>query len=562
MKYELSKVAQDSLDFMKKMKQLRKVKAAPIKLDEIPALVRQPAAMKFVFCTDDYLIWAKQMADLAKGILVPPTQSSWANFRKGLKDAAEYVHPRWTQTENKITEEYLEDTTYMDDFGRKMPAVELIQRESIQPLNADVPDDLYLYEMGCGNRKNESLDYREMDDRDMRERGVVVNNKVYALYEKRKPDIAPRSDLRQEVLSKMLSDQVDYADVDSLAHMFRDMRLSRTAVLKLIHGYVRPDEEGKLSKSAGLKSLDSEDLEYIANDFENMKNELSEFDIPEPETNAPRTLEDERIYWFGVAQKLWDRGHFDTDVEAFIDFVETRAKDDWGNGYYQDPDHVDDYVIYQNEECLTDSYDTPDEEADEEWDPIDESTAMALDANAFSSHPLFDDSSCINDETINEIKTASWSGLSDIKSWLMGNDAWYLNSDQRKIAWSFIKGRENELIEIAMKRPIAQMVGSYVTESKDSGRACAMLFAWKNGDRFDTDDSIFKFDEEGSFENELVAAWTIFRREHKEHQRTRKITKKRNEYLYNSYRDRLPKEKGPKRVAVKRDVPLTLESLT
>lgn len=578
MKWELSKVAADSMKFKAHIKKLQRVKAAPAKID-LEKPVRTMPTMTAHLEKNDYTVWARQIAAVAKGTLVPPTMSNWTQFREQLAGATRFVNPRWTQTDNRVTEEDIvfpqwinvkgKDGTWhtelakwspqeLDDFGRVHPVVEVTQRESLQPVNVDMPDDLYLYEMGCGNRKNESLDYRAMDDRDMRERCIAVGNRVYALYEKRRPDLAPRSDLRQEVISKMLDESVDKCDVDSLVHAFRDMRLSRTAVLKLVHGYVRPDEDGKLTKSSGLKSLDS--LEDVALEFEELNNDLSEFDIPEPETNKPRTLEDERIYWFGVAQKLWDRGHFADDVEAFIDFVEERARDDWKNGYYQDPDHVDDIVIYDNDQYLMDTYqdiDPDDIDAMTEWDPMDEQTAMGIDANPYGAHPLFGEDSCVSDELIDEIKNADWMGLSDLKSWIMGREPWYLNSDQRKIVWSFIKGRENELIAVAMKRPIAQMVGSYITETNDAGRACAMLFSWKNGERFDTDESIFKFDEEGSFENELVAAWTIFRREHRDHQRTRKITKNRNTYKYNAYRDRLPGEKGALRIAVPRLVALT-----
>jgi hypothetical protein len=577
MKWELSKVAADSMKFKAHMKRLKRIKANPIPLDEMPVEARRPS-IKFVFEQDDYLIWSKQVAMAARGELVPPTMSEWAKFRDQLFEAKQFPHPRWVQTDNRITEEdtvfpqwinvKADDGTWhtelakwspreIDDFGRVKPVVEVTQNESRQPVNVDVPDDLYLYEMGCGNRKNESLDHRPMDDRDMRERCITVGNRVYALYEKRKPDLVPRSDLRQEILAKMLHESADYADVDSLVRVFRNMRLSRKAVLKLVHGYVRPDEDGVLDKSSGLKSLDS--LEEVALDFEQMDAELAEFDIPEPETNRDRTIDDERAYWLDVSRTLYDRGHF-TSILAQIRFIEQSALRDWKDGYYRDPAHVDEYVIYENEQYLTDTHqdiDPDDIDAMVEWDPMDEQTAMAIDANPYSAHPLFGEDSCINDETIDEIKRASWMELSELKSWIMGKDVWYLNSDQRKIVWSFIKGRENELIEVAMKRPIAQMVGSYITETDDSGRACAMLFSWKNGERFDTDEQVFKFDEEGSFENELVAAWTIFRREHKEHQQERRITKNRNTYKFNSYRDRLIGEKGPKRIAVMRTTPLT-----
>ena len=445
MKWELSKVASDSMKFKAHMKKLKRIKADPIPLDEMPVEARRPS-IKFVFENNDYLIWSRQIAMAAKGELVPPTMSEWAKFRDQLFEAKQFPHPRWRQTDNRITEEdtvfpqwinvKAKDGTWhtelakwspreLDDFGRVHPVVEVTQRESLQPVNVDMPDDLYLYEMGCGNRRNESLDHRPMDDRDMRERCIAVGNRVYALYEKRRPDLAPRSDLRQEVLGKMLNESVDKCDVDSLVHAFRDMRLSRTAVLKLIHGYVRPDEEGKLAKSSGLKSLDSDGLMDVACEFEQMNNDLAEYDIPEPETNKPRTLEDERTYWFGVAQRLWDRGHFADDVEAFIDFVETRARDDHNNGYYQDPDHVDDIVIYDNDQYLIDTYqdiDPDDIDAMVEWDPMDEKTAMGIDANPYGAHPLFGEDSCVSDELINEIKSATWMELADLKSWIMGRN--------------------------------------------------------------------------------------------------------------------------------------------
>lgn len=537
------------------------------------------SARKSFRLSGDYLVWARQMAAIARGEI---NESGWAEWRQSLKANVEDGSPVWRYSDSRLVEE---DVVYpqwisvknakgewtkklapwspieVDDFGRKTPVVEVTQRESIQPLNVDVPDDKYLYEMGCGNRKNESLDHRAMDDRDFRERCIVVGNRVYALYEKRKADLAPRSDLRQEVLMKMLHEDADYADVDTLAHVFRDMRLSRSAVLKLIHGYVRPDEDGVIAKSDGLKSL--EDLSEIAGEFESMRDELKEFDIPEPETNRDRSIDDERAYWLDVSRDLFDRGHFASTLDQ-VRFIEESALRDWEDGYYRDPDHVDEFVIYQNEDYVSDRQSDvdPDDENLIEWDPIDEETAMAIDSNAFGAHPLYDESSCISDDLIDEIKMASWLELSEIKSWLMGKDAWYLNSDQRKIAWSFIKGREDRLIAESLRRPIAQMVGSYITETKESGRACAMLFSWKNGERFDTDEDVFKFDEEMPLEHELAAAWTIFRREHKDHQRARKITRNRNMYMTHAYRDRLPGEKGGKRIAVQREVPMKIHEIT
>ncbi len=524
---------------------------------------------------DDYLIWSRQMAEFAKSI----NRRDWNAWRESIKLNSQNTSPIWQHADNRIIEEDVVhphwiheknengewvrklapwSPTLIDDFGRTIPATEVVQDESRQPLNVDVPDDLYLFEMGCGNRKNESLDHRSMDDRDMRERCVVVGNRVYALYEKRKPDLAPRSDLRQEVLANMLSDDIDYCDVDTMTRVFRDMRLSRKTVLALIHGYVRPDENGVMAKSSGLKSLDADDIAEVAADFEDMRDELAEFDIPEPETNKPRTLDDERAYWLDVSRDLFDRGKF-VSVLSQIRFIEDSARRDLIEGYYEDPDHVDEFVIYQNDDYIDAKASYDDEDEAIEWDPELEETALSIDANAFGAHPLYDESSCISDDLINEIKSSDWKELSEVKSWLMGSDAWFLNSDQRKIAWGFIKGREDDLIAASLKRPIAKLVGSYITESGDSKRACAALFAWKSLDRFDTDDQILKFDEEEPpLEDELAAAWTIFRREHKDHQKARRVAKNRSAYLMNAYRDRKPGEKGPKRITVRREQAITI----
>ena len=480
--------------------------------------------------------------------VIKSENSEWSNWRQSLKINAEKVSPIWAYTDNRIIEEVLVESKYVDDFGRKCPALELIQRESFQPINTDVPDDLYLFDMGCSHRRNESLDYRQMDDRDFRERCIGVNSQVYALYEKRKPDLAPRSDLRQEVLSNMLN--ADYEDVDTLTHVFRDMRLSRRTVLSLVHGYVRPEGDSVI-KTSGLKSLD--DLSKIASDFETMNESLIQDDIPEPETNKERTLDDERAYWLDVSRDLYDRGKF-TSILAQIRFIEQSAKRDFKDGYYIDPEHTGDRIIYQNEDSVADNH--VDIDADDEtlleWDPADEKVAMSIDTNAFSAHPLYDESSCVSDELIDEIKVATWQQLSNLKNWLMSKNAWYLYKSQRSVAWSFIKGREDELIELAMNRPIARLVGSYITKETNSKRACAVLFAWKNGDRFDTENQIFKFDQVGSLEDELVAAWTIFRREHPRHQKARKLDKLKAEYARYSFRDRKPGEKGHARIAVSR----------
>jgi hypothetical protein len=509
----------------------------------------------------DYLVWAQEIAAIAKGEFSVNEAPRLADLTKRGED---FHSPIWEFTDNRVYEEAIEETPIWE-FGKRHFAKELVRKESMQPLNVDVPDDKYLYEMGCGLRRNESLDHRAMDDRDFRERCIVVNGRLYALYEKRKVDLQPRSDLRQEVVAGMLPD-ANYEDVDRFVRFCRSMRFSRKTVLALIHGYVRPDEDGTIARSSGLKALDAAEFAEIVDELEAQQAELAEYDIPEPETNMPRTLNDERAYWHDVALRLYDQGKFGDGFPgllAQIRFIETNARRDFDEGYYEDPARTpDSFTIYTTEEGVEDTVLDPMNEEEEllEWDPEMEKVAMAIDSNAFGAHPLYDETSCLSDEFINEIKAADWKSLSEVKSFLMSGESWYLTSDQRKIAWSFVKGRENGLIAESMKRPIAHLVGSYITKTDDAKRACALLFAWKNGERFDTEDTVFKFDEERSLEEDLVAAWTIFRREHRDHQRQRRIEKAKANFRFFAYRDRKPGERGARRVAVQRATPLELEA--
>lgn len=574
-----TKVARDARNAKNAMRRLsrsmrRNVKRTRKATQPTPS---QRPGWKFVADTNDYLVWSRQIAAFAKGELVAPNMREWAQWRKSLSDNATNVRPIWTHTDNRVVDETVEAPSYrpvwekidgkwvitgktlekfspvtIDDFGRKRPATEVVESESIQPVNYDIPDDKYLADMGCGLRKNESLDFRNMDDRDFRERCVVVGGRLYALYEKRKPDLQPRSDLRQEVVAKMLGGDKRYADVDRFVKFCRSIKASRRVVLGMIFGYVRRDDDGKLFKTDGLKSTSADEFAEIVTEFEGIDSELKEYDIPEPETNRPRTKDDERVYWFGVAQKLWDRGEF-VSVLSQIRFIEQSASRDVACGYYEDPTATpDSFVIYRTEDVIAqERLSIDDDEIVAEWNDDDEMAALSIENNPFGAHPLYDETSAISDEWIDEIRSASWKELRDMKAELMSSRLWYLNTTQRQMAWAYVKAREERLIVESLKRPTARWVAAYVV-SNPPKQSMAMLFAWRDGERFDTDEMNFRFDEERATENELAAAWAMFRRSHKSHQKAIYRDQAKKDYVKHAYRDRRPGEKGPARIAVTR----------
>lgn len=434
-------------------------------------------------------------------------------LRRALRAAAAFGRDRFV--DDRRVDEIIVDTFETDEAGRRRRVKELVEVESAQPINFDLPEETALIEMGCEGRRNEVQRWRAMDRADFTERCIVVGGRLYALYEKRRPDIDLPAHLRPEVLRRQIeihrakigaAEPVDFKVAFELVKAFRELRLPRDVARRIVHGYLTDD----LEMTSGIKAADNGELAELAEVFGGICRELAALEPP-ADGNCPRTLEDERQYWYNVSSDMIERGQFPADPYLQMLFIERSALRDFR---YPDTTPADDVIIYTTPDVIEGGDDDVDEKAPE-LDAEMEATIELTDTSAFSAHPLYDETSGMSEEWITMIHEADMSTLSEEKRWLMSNESRFLTKSQRAMAWDYIRARERRLIEETLLHgdELAQTVARAILDFRRSDRQlAAMLFSWQNGVGFELGDRYLAFDERRPSEAELACAWQLLRR--------------------------------------------------
>ena len=435
-----------------------------------------------------------------------------SELRCSLAKAAAVARPVFCDT--RWLRDEIIDTFETDAAGRRHAVKELVEIESMQPINWDLPEDTQLLEMGCEGFENPVQRRRSMDRADFTERCVKIGGRLYALYEKRRPDIDIPAHLRPEVFKGQIEkfrrscgidEPVDMKIALRFAQVFRRLQLSREVVRKIIHGYVTDD----LERTSGLKAASNEELLELAEVFEGIIDELPTLDDQAAEKEDGERLEDLRQYWYDVSSRLIERGQMGADPYMQMLFIERSARRD----LLLPEKPADDVVIYTTPDVIDGG---EDDHEDLPMDPDMEETVAMTDTSVFSAHPLHDETSAMSEEWLDMIHEADMKTLSEEKKWLMSSESWYLTKSQRAMAWDYIKARERRLIEETLVHrgdDVTRGVLRAILDSRRSDRQlAAMLFAWKNGESFEIGDSYLDFEERRPSEEELACAWQLLRR--------------------------------------------------
>jgi hypothetical protein len=350
----------------------------------------------------------------------------------------------------------------------------------------DLPDNLVFLDHGTRHAENPRLDERieeqivlgkglainrkrrSMDAADFRERCVVYNNRLYALYEKRAIDFKPAWYLRSEKLAGVLDIPIDLAH--RLVELIKALELDRKNAHRLIYGYTMANGQAR----GGLISLKSdpdeiaETIEYLEDLLSDDQDALVEY---EP---APGAIDD-----------FWD--------ERLI--------------YYQeDPDQID-----------------------QDWDSLDEIPwddgldRIDQDNNPFGAFPLSDGRDGVNYLFIDYIKTADVARLKSIQAMFFPRSNAYtgrvykaelahLTGDQRSILWGFINDRKAKLAQIGLKSldRDGKKVLRLVRDMGKGAQTRGLIMAWSNNRPFDLGGVDLEFSNRPD-EMAIFAMWAAYR---------------------------------------------------
>ena len=447
--------------------------------------------------------------------------------------------------------------------------------------NDDLPDNLTFKDMGLAVRDNLHLDYQPMNNRDFRERCVQMNGKNYALYMKGKTDagIKPANHKSQEVIQDIFAElEIECSDqtADDLAIMARKFNLDRKSMMKLIYGYVdqtkieairdeaynKFDRENRfrtrdlhefnlfvgecadfcesLAKElcdhairTGLQSLDYIDLEDYADYFKDMSCRLPTIsDIGDP---YPRKLDDERLFYYDLYQRLIENGQKSDNPIEMMKFIEQSAADAFYNPDDK-PNEADEAMMIElgfNIEDLELRYESLDDEGQAYVEESDDLTPASkyedqdydqIDGSVFSAFPLFHGQDNLNYEFIAEIKSADHNELKQIRGMAFEQIDHYtgrkykaqlrhLTPAQMAAFWDYIRDRKAKLGREGLKNLThnSRVVLGHMRKMGPYPQTKAMLKSYESGTDFETDTDYLEFSEiaQPSAED-IFTLWTQF----------------------------------------------------
>lgn len=347
--------------------------------------------------------------------------------------------------------------------------------------NDDIPYEREFVNMGLDTEPNIILDNEafipgpgHMNDRDFRHRCVRYGNVLLKMFEKRGPDYDSNIYAHADRLEEWLG--CEYVDAYTIGGTIRRLQLGKTNGRRLIFGYTQADG----TRRRGLQDVGSKAAQHYAERLESIVEGAG--DLPEPGTNAPRTLEDERQYYYDVACKLVDSGQLDNDPVKIADYIEQSAvrdsmlpsdpDDGRGVSIYNgliDVAHLDDddewWVVLHDQDLMDE------EDLDFSVDPLGGRNDMAVD-DGIGTHPLGHGDDYIDLDYIERIKHADPKELKVIQSeFFRQQDDWtgkvyppknrWMNDSQRRASWWYINSRKEALTEQAranVSRDAAQVI--------------------------------------------------------------------------------------------------------
>jgi len=427
-------------------------------------------------------------------------------YREVLKEAGDQRSKFDWQSFDWISDEDFIDTrsySYLRnrirDGFRLKNSFELVTKESKQTTNLDIPDTKELNEMGVSGwwdrnrlwpnldpssppyRKNPWLDHKSMDDRDFRDRCIQAGGKLYVLYPQGLPELSPPYHQRADGIETWVDQEcrdpecpchnklkgIDKLDADSIAKAFKKLGMDWNRVIKIMFGFHAEDGTWR----PGLHVLDGEDIESIANIFE----ELAE-DIDEP----PNELEAQRQFYYDLSNRFLSNNYPNKPFKSVLgqlDYIEKMAALAVFEAGTEEPDprNVDFLIEYGFAETEDD-----DETEDQEYEDPAYDDPKTDGWTAFGLHygedtAKFHWTACI--------RTA---GVKRLQAWkrLMAK-LWYITPQQRSDLWNRIWSRQKNLIdqiELRLTRQIKTMLKEM--KSLTLKETAALIYAYQNGGKF------------------------------------------------------------------------------
>jgi hypothetical protein len=376
---------------------------------------------------------------------------------------------------------------------------EIVQFEQDRIRNVDLPDNRAFIDMGLNISKNPWVDneggeaatagkVRHMDSVDFRERCVPMNGRLYALYLKGKSDFQPPRHLRQEVLFETIP-AIDRVQADKLTKFFRKTDARKDVVKGLVNGYYNMPE--------GFKVWNEDELKEQIEEFDIMESVLER--IPEEGENNERTLEDERIFYYEVSNKMIEKGYCTqfSSVLQQINYIERAARQAYKN-WLRDGEPNLDMLATQVEVEVDDIMNEEEEYIDKKEEPV-------VNLGEFGAFPLYYEDDGLLTEYINDIKEADVKELRAMQRDMFptyneytGKESravlYYLTDMQKSVFWSFIAGRKQELIKQIIKTAPEHIlrVVEFILKNGKTTAVRALILAMGRGEAFSIDDTVFE----------------------------------------------------------------------
>jgi hypothetical protein len=456
----------------------------------------------YLFKLDGFLVEVNRWYDAWKKATTLETHG----YREVLKQSADRRSKFDWQTFDWICDEDFIDTrsysylrNRMRDGFRLKNSFELVTKKSKQTTNIDIPDTKELNEMGVSGwwdrnrlwpnldpssppyRKNPWLDHKDMDDRDFRERCIQVAGMLYVLYPQGLPELSAPYHQRKEGIETWVDQEcrnpdcnchsklkgIDKLDADSIAKAFKRFGMDWNRVIKIMFGFHAEDGDWR----PGLHVLDAEDLESIANIFEELADQIEE---PVSE------LESQRQFYYDLSNRFlsekYENKPFKT-VLGQLDYIEKMSALAVIEAGEEKPDPRDvDFLIeygFSESEEFGESEDQQYEDPAYDDPKTDGWTAFGL--HYGEDTVKFHWTACV--------RTA---GVKRLQAWkrLMGK-LWYITWQQKSDLWRRIWARQEQLIS-QIESKLTRQVRLILKEMKSLSlkETVALIYSYQNGGKF------------------------------------------------------------------------------
>jgi hypothetical protein len=357
---------------------------------------------------------------------------------------------------------------------------------------------------------------RTMNDAHFRELCEQYGSQLLALHHKNGSDEQPLIYTQPERLEEWL--ECDYLDAHTIGHAMRRLKLNKEMARKAVFGYTQSDGIRK----RGIQECGDIHGEYYAEMFEELAVELP--DLPNPGVNEPRSLDDDRLYYYDVACKLVDNGQLSNNPIAIMTYIEqSAARDqlvpeaadpDGRVHYYEDPDIHPDQIIYVPLE---------DDEPEDEYlmDAFGDEEDVVI-SDGIGTHPLSDGFDSLDNDYLDRVRQAGPKKIKKLQQEMFRqfDEEWgryrkpvndWMTDRQKRFAWWFINERKEKITEEAkskISKTTAEVI-DLMSKIKHMGQRKALIACYCRGKEFDLQGYPYSWDYQPN-EYEIWYLWHCY----------------------------------------------------